>query len=363
MMAWLEERGGNASSVHTEGRASRAKLEAARRLITTSIQGAAGSLIFTGSATEANNLALKGLATGPGAGERCHVLTTEAAHPSVLEPVRWLHERQAGMEGVVLRVDRHGRTDQAALQDALSDRTLVLSVIAANNETGVLESMEELAPVVHEAGANMHVDASQCIGRVPVDVEAWGADLVTLSAHKAGGPRGIGALWVRDGVQLTPLHHGGHQERNRRGGTEDVLAAIGFAAAVEAAVGALHDESQRQSALVAALWATIAREIPDAVRIGAEVPTLPNTLLTAFPGADGETLLMGLDLEGVAASSGSACTAGSLEPSHVLLAMGLDPGLAESALRFSVGPETRAADIERVSRVLPLVVMRARRRP
>jgi cysteine desulfurase len=360
MIAWLEEQGGNASSVHTEGRASRARLEDARRTIAASIGGQAGGLIFTGSATEANNLALKGVAQGPMAQERNRVLATGAAHPSVLEPVRWIHENLLEMEGGILPVDRHGKVLREALTEALTERTLVLSVIGANNETGVLESIEELAHAAHGVGAWLHVDASQCLGRVAVDVEAWGADLVTLSAHKAGGPQGIGALWVREGVQLSPLHHGGHQERNRRGGTEDVLAAIGFAAAARAALEALDVERVRQEALITSLWSSIANDIPDAVRIAGDVATLPNTLLTAFPGAEGETLLIGLDLEGVSASSGSACTAGSLEPSHVLLAMGLEPRVAGSALRFSVGPETDAEDIARVCRVLPLVVARAR---
>lgn len=360
MVAWIETVTGNPSSVHAEGRASRAGLERARRQIAQLVGGDAGELVFTGSATEANNLALKGAATGPGALERSKLFTTTASHPSALEPARWLDERLPGITAEALPVDAQGRVCRDALGSALDGQTLLLSVIAANNETGVLESIEDLAALVHEAGAWLHVDASQCLGRVEVDVEAWGADMVTLSGHKVGGPRGVGALWLRPGVRLAPMAHGGHQERNRRGGTENVLAAIGFAEAASEAADGLDSEAPRQRRLVETLWSAIERDVPGAVRVAADAHTLCNTLLTAYPGAEGETLLMGLDLEGVAASSGSACTAGSLEPSHVLLAMGVAQDLAASTLRFSVGPETTEDDIERVSVLLPLVVSRAR---
>ena len=204
------------------------------------------------------------------------------------------------------------------------------------------------------------MDAAQAFGRVPLHVGDWGADLVTVSAHKLGGPRGIGALWVDEHVRLTALVHGGHQERNQRGGTEDVAGALGFAAAAQDAVDAIPAEGPRQRALVEDLWRFVRREISGAVRVGEGAKTLPNTLLTAFPGAEGETLLMGLDLAGFAASSGSACTAGSLEPSHVLLAMDVGAAVASSTLRFSVGSTTTREDIDRLCEALPAVVARAR---
>ena len=360
MLSWLERGGGNPSSVHAEGRAARAALEDARRGLAQALGAQAGDVIWTGSATEANNLALKGAAQGPAGRERRRVCASAASHPSALEPVRWLDEHLADRGGFALPVDAAGRVERTGLRERLGADTLLVSVIAANNETGVVEELDALAPIVHEAGAWLHVDASQCLGRVAFDVESCQADLVTLSAHKAGGPPGIGALWVRPGVRIAPLVHGGHQERNRRGGTEGVLAAVGFAAAARAAVNELAAEGPRQRALIERLWAGIHRELPDAVRVTGPGETLPNTLLTAYPGADGETLLMGLDLEGVAASSGSACTAGSLEPSHVLLAMGIDESVAQATLRFSVGPETTDADIERALSVVPQVVRRAR---
>jgi cysteine desulfurase len=361
MVAWLDSGAGNPSSVHAEGRRGRAALEQARREIARYIGGDAGELVWTGSATEANNLALKGAATGPAAQERSKIFTTAASHLSALEPARWLDGSLPGTHAHVLPVDAHGRVCRDALAAAVDGETLLVSVIAANNETGVLETLEDLADMAHAAGAWLHVDASQCLGRVEVDVAAWGADLVTLSAHKVGGPRGVGALWLRPGVRIAPVIHGGHQERNRRGGTENVLAAVGFAEAVRESVDELGREKPRQRQLVEALWSTIERDIPGAARIPGETPTLCNTLLTAYLGAEGETLLMGLDIEGIAASSGSACTAGSLEPSHVLLAMGVEPELAASTLRFSVGPATTDEDIDRVAAILPRVVDRARR--
>jgi cysteine desulfurase len=287
------------------------------------------------------------------------LVITAVEHPSVREPARAL-AAEGGLALTELPVDGRGRLDLAAAQAALDGDTLLLSVIAANNETGVLSPVAEVAALARRAGALVHVDASQALGRVAVDVAAWGADLVTVSSHKLGGPRGVGALWVRRGLALAPLVRGGPQERGRRAGTPDVAAAAGFGAACEAATACLSDESARLGALRDGLWRLLARDVPGALRLGDPEACLPNTLSVAFEGAHGETLLMALDLAGLSVSSGSACTAGSLAPSHVLLAMGLSPALAGSALRVSLGHATTAAEVAALAAALPPIVARAR---
>lgn len=355
---------GNPSSVHLEGRAARSLLEHARRAVAAGIGARPQDVVLTGSATEANNLALKGLAFGPAGRERRHIVTSAVEHPSVLAPAGWLARAGLGITHELLGVDGAGRVDPDDLADAVTDATLVVSVVAANNETGTLVDIAALADVAHERGALLHVDAAQALGRVPVDVESWGADLVTLSSHKVGGPKGAGALWVRGGLRLEPLHHGGHQERNRRGGTESVAAYVGFGAACEEAVGALPHEQGRLGELRDRLWQGLHERVDGIVRLGVQEDSsgecLPNTLNVAFTGADGESLLMALDLHGVAASSGSACTAGSLEPSHVLEAMGVPDAVARSAVRFSVGWGTNLSHVERALDVIPPLVELAR---
>jgi cysteine desulfurase len=234
-----------------------------------------------------------------------------------------------------------------------------VSVIAANNETGALAPIARLAEIAHDRGALLHVDAAQALGRVPIDVVAWGADLVTFSSHKLGGPRGAGALWVRGGLELEPLLHGGHQERNRRGGTEDVEAAVGFGVVCDEATEGLEYEAARLATLRDRLWAGI-QAVGGVTRHGDPTRSLPNTLSVAFEGAEGEALLIALDLAGVSVSSGSACTAGSLEPSHVLLAMGLDDAVARSTVRFSLGWSTGVEDVDAVIARTPTLVARAR---
>ncbi|MGM0578197.1 MAG: cysteine desulfurase family protein [Myxococcota bacterium] len=352
--------GGNPSSVHAEGRAARAALERGREQVARAVGARPTDLVLTGSATEANNLALKGLALRHLGGPRRRVLVSAVEHPSVLAPARWLADGPLGLEVEVVPVDAAGRVDPAEVEARLGDDVLLVSVVAANNETGVLAPVAEIAEAARSVGAHLHVDAAQALGRVPVDVGAWGVDMLTISSHKVGGPSGAGALWTRSGLAPTPLLHGGHQERNRRGGTEDVSAAAGFGAACEEATRDLEAEAGRMARLRDRLWASLRDGVGDVRRVGDPERCLPNTLNLLFEGAEGEALLFGLDLAGVACSSGSACTAGSLDPSHVLLAMGLDEDLARSAVRFSVGWDTTEEDVDRAAAVLPGLVARAR---
>lgn len=360
MEPWLDGAWGNPSSVHAEGREARNALERARESVASLIGAAPRELVLTGSATEANNTALKGLALGARGRERGGIRPSAVEHPSVLGPAEWLGEALPGFDTRRLPVDGQGRLHPERIGDHLDGGTLVVSVVAANNETGVLQPVAELAERVHAVGALLHVDATQALGRVPVDVEAWGADLLTASSHKLGGPRGAGALWIRSGVPVAPLLHGGHQERRQRAGTEDVASAVGFGAACE--VLARHGEAERARIrrLRDRLWAGIARRFPEARWLGGGAPDVPNTLHVAFPGADGEALLMSLDLAGLAASSGSACSAGSLEPSHVLEAMDVEEPVSRSAVRFSLGWASTEADVDETLDVLPDLVERTR---
>jgi cysteine desulfurase len=286
---------------------------------------------------------------------RPSLVVSAIEHPSVLAPAAWLSEFGADTRTLTIPVDHRGVVSPEALEPLLADDVGLVSVIAANNETGVLAPIAQLAEVVHSRGALFHVDAAQAVGRVPVDVAAWGADLLTLSSHKLGGPRGAGGLWVRSGLELVPLLHGGHQERNRRGGTEDVVAVVGFGAVCAEANEGLAHEVTRLATLRDQLWTGL-RQLGGVTRIGDPECTLPNTLCVAFDGAEAETLLMAFDIAGVSVSAGSACTAGSLEPSHVLLAMGIDDATARSAVRFSLGWSNSLEDIEGVlTRISPLI--------
>jgi cysteine desulfurase len=347
---------GNPSSVHADGRAARACLEAARETLARAMGARPTELVWTSSASEANNLAIRG-AAGQGGGR---LAVSAVEHPSVLACARAV--AAAGLVDAVdvIEVDGDGRVRPEALARALRDDTRLVSVISASNETGVVQDLSPVVAAARAVGALVHVDAVQHFGRLPLDVATLGADLVTVSAHKLGGPRGAGALWVRPGVTLRPLIVGGHQERNRRGGTENVAAAAGFAEAARLATLELPEEAPRLDALSTTLWQQLSERVSGARLLGAGGARLPNTVCVLFPGADGEALLFGLDLAGISASSGSACTAGSLEPSHVLLAMGIDGATARGALRLSLGWRTTAADIAHVCDVLPGIVDRAR---
>lgn len=360
MLAHLHGAAQNPSSVHAEGREGRAALARARRQVAAAIGADPSDLVLTSSATEANNLALKGLCVRSSAKHRNGLVTTTAEHPSVLEPLRWLARGPGGLVLDEVPVNESGGVALETLANRVDAQTLLVSVIAANNETGAVSPVAEIAEMVHQAGGLLHVDAAQALGRIPVSVGDWGADMVTISSHKAGGPRGAGALWIRAGLEVDPVLHGGHQERNRRGGTESVLSHVGFGAAAEVAVSRRSEMGDRVGPLRDRLWSGLSERLGDARRLSPQGSCLPNTLLVAFPGVAGDALLMGLDMAGIAVSTGSACTAGSLEPSHVLLAMGVDEATARTAVRFSLGLWTDAQDIERTIDSLSELVPRLR---
>jgi cysteine desulfurase len=335
MLAALDA-SGNASSVHGEGRTARQRVEAARRRVAALVGGAkVNQVTFVSGATEANALALQ-----PGIADRLFVSAVE--HPSVLAGGRFAQEQVE-----ILPVDGNGIVDLDALAGALvmAERPLV-SVMLANNETGVIQPIAEIAAIVHAANGLLHVDAVQAAGRIPVDMRALGADLMSLSSHKIGGPQGAGALIVDSDQNLKPLIRGGGQERGLRAGTENVAAIAGFGAAAEAALAGLDAEAGRMAALRERLEGGLRAATPDAIIFAHGVGRLPNTTLVAVPGVKAETALIAFDLNGFALSSGAACSSGKVAASHVLAAMGVEPALARGAIRISLGPTTTETEVE-----------------
>lgn len=335
MLAALDA-SGNASSVHGEGRTARQRVEAARRRVAALVGGAkVNQVTFVSGATEANALALQ-----PGIADRLFVSAVE--HPSVLAGGRFAQEQVE-----ILPVDGNGIVDLDALAGALvmAERPLV-SVMLANNETGVIQPIAEIGAIVHAANGLLHVDAVQAAGRIPVDMRALGADLMSLSSHKIGGPQGAGALIVDSDQNLKPLIRGGGQERGLRAGTENVAAVAGFGAAAEAALAGLDAEAGRMAALRERLEGGLRAATPDAIIFAHGVGRLPNTTLVAVPGVKAETALIAFDLNGFALSSGAACSSGKVAASHVLAAMGVEPALARGAIRISLGPTTTETEVE-----------------
>ncbi|HEY0153535.1 MAG TPA: cysteine desulfurase family protein [Longimicrobium sp.] len=343
---------GNPSSVHRWGRESRAILDDARARLARLIGAAPAEIVFTRAGTEADNLAVLGRArTHPGA----PVVCSAVEHRAVLAAVR-----EAGAPTVILPVDEHGVVRLAALDEALAAGPAVVSVMWANNETGVVQPVAEIAERCAAAGVAFHSDAVPALGRLAVRADQVPAAMLSFSAHKVGGPKGIGALFVRRGTRLAPMVHGGGQERGLRPGTEDVAGALAFAAAAEAAEAERETSMLRLGALRDRLEAGLRERVPGIQVNGAGAERLANVSNLSVPGADPEMLLVGLDLEGIAASSGSACSSGAVQPSHVLLAMGIPPELAGPSVRFSLGWGTTEAEVERVLEVFPAVVERVR---
>ena len=342
--------GFNPSSLHAEGRAARAALDDARAGVARILGAAPREIVFTGGGSEADVLAILGAARAAASRGR-HVVTTAIEHHAVLHAVDVL-ERD-GWEITRLPVDARGLVDPGAFAAALSPRTTLASVIDANNEIGVVQPIAELAALARARGIVFHTDAVQAAGWLPLDVHALGVDLLSLSAHKVYGPKGVGALYVRAGTPLAPLVVGGGQEHGLRAGTENVAGIAGFARALALAEAERPEAVRRVGALRDALEAGIVAAIPEVIVNGAGAPRLPNILSVAFAGVPGDALLIRLDLEGIAASAGSACAAGSLEPSHVAAALGLDARHRLGVIRFSLGRTTTQVEIDEVVRRLP----------
>jgi len=353
---------GNASALYGLGREAARAVEEARARVAGLIRARPMEIVFTSGGTEANNAAIKGVVLRPGR-RRAHVITTAVEHKAVIAPVDYLEA--LGTAVTVVPVNSEGRVDPGVVAGAVRDDTVLISVMHANNEIGTVQPVAEIGRIAREAGAVFHVDAVQTVGRLVVDVEAMGCDLLSLSGHKFYGPKGAGALYVRGGaggsLPLAPLLHGGFQEEGLRSGTLNTAAIVGLgAAALRAGAEERAERETHVRALRDRLVEGVLRRIPDTVPNGPRRGGLPNIASFSFPGVDGEAAVIALDWEGVSASTGSACTAGLKDPSHVLLAIGHDPDLARGTIRFSLGKDTTESEIDRVLDILPRVVERLR---
>ena len=350
---------GNASSVHHFGQQAKAIVDEARSAVATLVNGDPSEVVFTAGGTEADNFAIRGVAEASEATRRKHLIASAIEHEAVLNTLRALARR--GWRTTLLAVDDTGIVSPARLREAMTAETALVSVMHANNEIGTVQPIRELAAIAHEHGALMHTDAVQSAGKIPVDVRALGVDLLSLSAHKFNGPKGAGALWIKRGTRIQPILTGGKHERNRRAGTENVPAIAGLGTAAQLAAGKLADQQDRVGRLRDRLEEGILRSVPGTVVNGARTPRVPNTTNISFDRVEAESLLIALDLEGVAVSTGSACSSGSLEPSHVLRAMGLAAHRTQNSLRFSLGMFSSEEEVDRVVSILPGLVEKLRR--
>ena len=359
MLPYLTDHYGNASSLHAEGRRARQGLDEAREGIAAILGAKPREIVFTGGGSEADNLAIKGAVWAASARGR-HVITSSVEHKAVLHSCAMLE--RSGFEVTYLPVDRYGRVDPAEVEAAITDYTGLVSVMYANNEVGTIQPIAEIGAICRRRGILFHTDAVQAAGYLPLDVDSLGVDLLSLAAHKVYGPKGVGALFIRQGTALLPQVQGGAQERQRRAGTENVAGIVGFAKALELAQadpGARDAENARLAGLRDRLRQAVA-DLPGVEETGHPVERLPHSASWVIDGVEGGDLVAALDLEGVAGSTGSACTSGSVEPSHVLLSMGIPAGRAHGALRLTAGRGTTPEDAGRAADVLRASVTRMR---
>jgi cysteine desulfurase NifS len=343
MLPYLEVAHGNPSSIHRAGLGAREAVEKARRQVAKLINARPRRIVFTGSGSEADNLALKGAAFAHH-DHGNHIVTSAIEHPAILGACRFLE--RAGYRVTYCGVDEHGLVHPQTLRDAITDDTILVSIMMANNEMGTIQPIKELSALAHERGVLFHTDAVQAVGKIKVDVEELDVDLLSISGHKFHGPKGVGALYARKGVELEPLVHGGKQERGLRAGTENVPAIAGMGRAAELAQLGAVPNGDNMRHLRDKLEAGIRELVPDARLNGHAERRLPNTLNLTLPGLRGESLVVALDQHGISLSSGSACKSGSPEPTHVLLAMGKDEQEVHCAVRLSLSPSTTEKDIE-----------------
>jgi cysteine desulfurase len=356
MLPFFQENWGNPSSAYTFGKQLTTQIEQAREKVAALIHADPKEIVFTSCGTESNNAAIhSALVTQPG---KRHVITTSVEHSANIKYGKFL-EKQA-YDVTFLPVESDGSIDLHLLDLSIRPDTAVVSIMWANNETGVLFPIEEVAAICRSKGVLFHTDAVQTPGKMKIDVKSTGVDFLSLSGHKLHAPKGIGLLYVKRHTKFVPYLIGGGQERGRRGGTENVPYIIGFGRAAELAIASINDENTRVRALRDRLENTILRTIPNTMRTGAKEPRLPNTSNIAFDGVEAEAILMMLDQAGICASSGSACTTGSLDPSHVLMAMGISPARARSCVRFSLGIYTTEQDVDYALEHLPAIISKLR---
>ncbi|NLM41488.1 MAG: cysteine desulfurase NifS [Firmicutes bacterium] len=356
MLPYFSSEFGNPSSVYSWGRAARKALDSARDQVAALLGASAGEIIFTSGGSEGANLAIKGVAWAD-QNRGKHIITSAIEHHAVLDTVLWLEKQ--GFEVTILPVDEYGLVSPAQVEQALRPDTILVSIMHANNEVGTIQPISEIGAIVRKHGAKFHTDAVQTAGVLDLNVDALNVDLLSISAHKFYGPKGVGALYVRKGVRLNPLIHGGGQEKRRRAGTENVAGIVGLAKAFALAQSERAEENARLTKLRDRLIDGLSR-IPHTRINGHLEQRLPNNVNVCFEFIEGESMLLNLDLRGIAASSGSACTSGSLDPSHVLLAMGLPHEIAHGSLRLTLGRENTEEDVDFVLQELPGIVERLR---
>jgi cysteine desulfurase len=354
----LKEDFGNPSSVHQYGQRAKAILDDARGAVAALIGAEPAEVVFTSGGTEADNFAIRGAAEALEPTGRRHLVASAIEHEAVLNTFKALAKR--GWQTTLVRVDAHGVVDPDRVRAAMTDATALVSVMHANNEIGTIQPIAEIAALAHDRGALMHTDAVQTAGKIPIDVNALAVDLLAISGHKFNGPKGAGALWIRRGTRLAAILTGGRHERSRRAGTENVPGLAGLGAAAVAARVKLATEPARLASLRDRLEAGILSSVAGTAVNGAREPRVANTTNVSFDGVEAESLLIALDLAGVAVSTGSACSSGTLEPSHVLRAMGFPPHRTQNSIRFSLGQDNTEAEVDHVIAILPGIVEKLR---
>jgi cysteine desulfurase len=357
MLTYFSEEYGNASSIHTFGQRARGAVEEARESVAALLGARPAEIMFSSGGTESNNHAIFGV-VGGAEGRSKHVITSAVEHSAVLDPCKALEER--GVAVTVLPVDRDGIVNPEDVRRAIRPETVLITIMLANNELGTIEPIEEIAKIASKNGVTLHTDAVQAAGKIPIEVAKLGVHLLSISAHKLYGPKGVGALYVRKGTHLEPLLYGGHSERDRRPGTEDVTSIAGLGKAAELAVAHMKDEGRRIAELRDRLENGLLERIPHASVNGSRAHRTPNTTNLTFPFIEGEAMVIALDLKGIACSTGAACSSGAVEPSHVLTAIGLAPEDARATLRLSLGHHTTDEEIDFALDTIPPVIDRLR---
>lgn len=357
MLPYFAENYGNPSSIYSLSRTTRNAIENAREILAKAIGADPKEIVFTSGGSESDNFALKGIAHALKDNGN-HIITSQIEHHAVLYTCKYLEKN--GYEITYLPVDNDGIVDLDELERAIRPDTILISIMHANNEIGTIQPIQQIGEIARKHRMKFHTDAVQTFGHIPVNVDDLNVDLLSLSGHKFYGPKGVGALYIRKGTKITPLIHGGDQERRRRASTENVPGIIGLGKAAELALAIMDKEAERQSQLRDEFIQTILKNIPDARLNGHPAKRLPNNVNISFEGIEGESILLNLDMEGIAASTGSACSSSSLKPSHVLLSIGLTHEFAHGSVRFSLGKHTKQEELDHVAEVLPGIVKKLR---
>ncbi len=358
MLPYFADEYGNASSIHSKGQSANKALEASREVIGNIIGTEPVDIVFTSGGTEADNFAIKGIAMA-NLDKGRHIITSSIEHAAVLETCKFV-EKEFGFDVTYLPVDKYGVVDLDKLKDSIRKNTVLISIMFANNEVGTIQPIKEISKIAKNNGIYFHTDAVQALGKEPIDVEELGIDLCSFSAHKLSGPKGVGALYVRKGVKILPFQHGGHHERRRRAGTLNVSGIVGFSKALEIANKDMSKTNKHLQKLTKKFIDGLNKELKEIYLNGHPENRLSNTLNISFRFIEGESLLLNFDLKGIFASTGSACTSGSLEPSHVLTAMKVPPDISQGSIRFSFGYENTEEDIKYCLKEIPPIVKRLR---